>query len=81
VEERDIRLFVESMELKTVKNRCPADGLTKRHEVAEILDQIETMHPGARRRILASLENIGPDCFWQPDRKKTGQDLLNPEET
>ena len=81
VEERDIRLFVESMELKTVKNRCPADVLTKRHEVAEILDQIETMHPGARRRILASLENIGPDCFWQPDRNKTGQDLLNPEET
>lgn len=69
VEERDIRLFVEFMGLKVVKNRCPADKLTKRHEVAKILDQMEAMHPGARRHILASLENVGPNCFWHPTPK------------
>jgi tRNA 2-thiocytidine biosynthesis protein TtcA len=67
VEENDIRAFVKSLQIKTVKNRCPADGKTKRHEVAEILDQVEQMHPGARRRIVSSLENIGPDCFWHPN--------------
>ncbi|MGI5911810.1 MAG: tRNA lysidine(34) synthetase [Syntrophomonadaceae bacterium] len=66
VEERDILLFVESMGFNTVINRCPADGQTKRHKVAEILDKIEESHPGARQRILSSLENVGPDCFWQP---------------
>lgn len=73
VEERDIRLFIESMGLNPVKNRCPADGLTKRHEVAELFDQMEGMHPGIRQRIISSLENIGPDCFWQPEPRSRGE--------
>jgi len=69
VEERDILLFTESMGFNVVKNKCPADGTTKRHEVAEILDKMEEMHPGARQRIVSSLENVGPDCFWHPESR------------
>jgi len=70
VEEKDIRMFVETMGIKTVKNLCPADNQTKRQEIAELFDNIEKLHPGIRKHIVASLENVGPDCFWNPQKIK-----------
>lgn len=64
VEERDIKLLVESLKLPVIKNRCPADGATKRTEVAEFLNILEEQFPGARRRFLSAIEKVGPSAFW-----------------
>ena len=64
VEERDIKLLVESLKLPVIKNRCPADGATKRTEVAEFLNILEEQFPGARRRFLSASEKVGPSAFW-----------------
>ncbi|MDD2620649.1 MAG: ATP-binding protein [Syntrophomonadaceae bacterium] len=65
VEETQIRQFVATLEIKPVKNRCPADGKTKRTEISKLLEQIEITFPGARKKFLSSIENIGPDSFWR----------------
>ncbi|MGR6835816.1 tRNA lysidine(34) synthetase [Syntrophomonas erecta] len=65
VEEHAIQLLVESMGWNIVENRCPADGTTKRTEISALLNHIEAIYPGARRKFLASLENVGPDVFWK----------------
>lgn len=64
VSELEVRQFVECLEVKPVKNRCPADGKTKRTEISQLLEQIENAYPGARQRFLSSIENVGPDTFW-----------------
>ena len=65
VEERDIQLLADSLQFPVVKNLCPADGTTKRTEVAEFMLAFEEQFPGARRRFLSAIENVGPDAFWR----------------
>lgn len=65
VEERDIDLFIHSAEIQVVKNLCPADKVSKRHEISQLLDKMETEHPGAKRSILHSIENVNQNSFWK----------------
>jgi tRNA(Ile)-lysidine synthase TilS/MesJ len=65
VEESEINLFINSSGFIPLENPCPADGFTKRDEIAQLLEQIETCYPGARKRFLASIENASADSFWQ----------------
>lgn len=64
VKESQIVNFVDSMGLKPVYNRCPADGSSKRSKVQQTLDLIEDRHPGARQSFLSALENIDRESFW-----------------
>ncbi len=64
VEEKNIIKLADYLDIKAVENRCPADGLTKRSEVADLVSLLETQHPGAKKKILASIENINPQSFW-----------------
>jgi len=64
VEEKDIVRFCAYLNIVPVKNNCPADGATRRSEVSLLLEQMEKNHPGAKRKILESLENIDPGSFW-----------------
>lgn len=50
VEERDIVRYCESIGIIPVKNNCPADGISKRSEVADLIDQMEKTHPGASEK-------------------------------
>lgn len=65
VEESEINLFINSLDFIPLENPCPADGYTKRDEIALLLKQIEARYPGAKKRFLASIENVAPDSFWQ----------------
>lgn len=67
VSEQDIKRFCASIDFIAAKNRCPADGVTKREEVKTIIADIESRYPGARQRILSSIENVDPNSFWNPD--------------
>lgn len=64
VEEKDIELLVDSLKFPVTVNKCPADGTTKRTEVAKLMSAIEQQFPGARRRFAAAMENVSPDSFW-----------------
>jgi len=64
VEEKDIRALCSYLNIQPVKNLCPADGLTKRSEIADLLNTIERIHPGARRKFLAGIENVRSEDFW-----------------
>lgn len=65
VEEKDVIKISNLLEIKTVENRCPVDGLTKRTEIAELVNMIEQQHPGAKKKFLNSIENINPQSFWK----------------
>lgn len=65
VEERDIQLIASSLDFPMIKNRCPADGTTKRTEVKRFMDRCEQQIPGIRRKFLAAMENAEPHSFWR----------------
>ncbi len=65
VQERDIEHIAMALGIPVIKNRCPADGCTKRNEMKELVDDIEKKYPGARRKILSSLENVNKESFWK----------------
>ncbi|HZK43416.1 MAG TPA: ATP-binding protein [Syntrophomonadaceae bacterium] len=65
VEENSIIKVSDSIELQPVENKCPVDGFTKRTEVAGLVNMLEKEHPGAKRNILTSIENVNPKSFWK----------------
>lgn len=65
VEEIDIDLLVEAQDIQVVKNLCPADNTSKRNEISHLLADMENKHPGAKRSILRSIENVKEDVFWK----------------
>lgn len=67
VSENDIKNFSAAMGFTSAENKCPADGFTKREEIKALIADIETRYPGARRRILSSIENVDPNSFWHPE--------------
>lgn len=50
--------------LPIIKNPCPADGLTKRHDMKELMDYIVGMVPNAREQILSALLNKEQYNLW-----------------
>ncbi len=69
ISERDISLIAESIKIPVIEKYCPADGYTKRDQIASLLDEIEHKFPGARRKLLGAIENVNLDCFWSKESK------------
>lgn len=65
VAEKDIDLFVQTADISVVPNLCPADKKSKRNEINLLLSKIENDHPGAKRSILRSIENVNENNFWK----------------
>ena len=55
--EADIIGFSKKYELPVVKNLCPADGITKRHEAKELIKQINSQAPGFHIRLFSAIKN------------------------
>ncbi len=64
VAEAEIRNFISILQLTPVKNLCPADGMTKRTEINELIEILEEKHPKFAEKFLKSLENVDSDSFW-----------------
>ncbi len=58
VEQKHIISFISAHGLNPVKNNCPADGITARHQSGNIVEWLERQHPGAKRRIMSSIEKL-----------------------
>lgn len=65
VDERTITTYTRQQALPVIDSCCPANTHTKRQDMKEALQNIESFAPIAKRRILAALQNL-PDSGWQP---------------
>lgn len=50
--------------LPWVPNQCPYEGKSKRATVRGLIDHIDTIEPGAKARLMASLLNVDMDSLW-----------------
>lgn len=55
VEEPDVIGFQNRYQLPVCKNPCPADGLTKRQYVKDLLRQLNLENPGVKSRMFAAI--------------------------
>lgn len=57
MEEMDVIGFQHKYDLPVVKNRCPADGNTKREYVKKLLRELGCQHPGVKERMFTAITN------------------------
>lgn len=57
MKEADVIGFVRKYEVPVVKSPCPADGLTKREYVKQLLKQLNTENPGVKQRMFTAIQN------------------------
>jgi len=62
--------------IPTVKNRCPADGLTKRQEMQELLEELQKRYPKLKDRLLHAVQDSDiPD--WKNIRPQIRKDTIH----
>ena len=57
MDEADVIGFKNSFNLPVQKSKCPVDGYTKRQYAKELLQQLNTEHPGTRNRMFTAIQN------------------------
>lgn len=67
VRERDVKGVVARYDIPVVKNPCPADGVTQRQYMKELLARIEKeTKPGLKKRMFTAVQNSGIEG-WKPE--------------
>ena len=66
VPEKDVIHYVRTLSLPVVPSPCPANGLTKREDVKEMLDYLCRRVPNARELMLSALRNHKQYGLWYP---------------
>ena len=57
VRERDIKGVVKRVNIPVVENPCPADGVTKRQEIKDIIKILdESVNPGVKKRLFTAIK-------------------------
>lgn len=59
--EGEVKSFALKNELPVCKNPCPADGVTKRQESKDIIDQLRATVPEIKERIFSAIEGADID--------------------
>lgn len=59
-----IKSLVKSENLPVLHNPCPANGITKREDIKNLIDTMEEIFPSARANLLTSLSNVVPSGLW-----------------
>ncbi len=60
-----IRSTAQRLNLPVVHNPCPANGLTKRQEVKELVAELDGRYPGLKGRVFGSMQRL-PLPSWEP---------------
>lgn len=67
VRERDIRGAVRKYDIPVVHNSCPANGVTKRQYMKELITRLEKEnYPGLRKRLFTAIQNSEIQG-WKPE--------------
>lgn len=53
-----------------IENPCPADGLTKRQDIKELVARLNKEIPGAKKNIFGALNNSDKLFIWDKDKIK-----------
>ena len=61
VEEKNVRSYCRSCDIPIIENPCPANGLTQRQEMKDLLKEMEKRYPGLRKRMFGALKRSGLD--------------------
>ncbi len=68
VQERDILGAARRHQLPVVQNPCPADGVTKRQEMKELIRELDRrLNPGLKKRLFTAVQGSKIDG-WEPIR-------------
>ena len=65
ISEKTADNFARRMELPVVENRCPADKITKRTEVKELVYELSARYPDLKDRIFGAMQRY-PLPEWEP---------------
>ena len=65
VPEKDIRRLANSLSLPVIKNPCPANGYTRRHDMKEIIRLVEKTNPLAKERVITALKKMSGEKSWK----------------
>jgi tRNA(Ile)-lysidine synthase TilS/MesJ len=65
ISERTVDHFARRMELPVVENRCPADKVTKRTEIKELIYELTGRYPDLKDRIFGAMQRY-PLAEWEP---------------
>ncbi len=64
--EDEVRRTVEKLELPVVHNECPADGNSRRQEVKDLIENLETTYPNLKKKIFGAIQRY-PLYGWRID--------------
>ncbi len=56
VQERDVKNAVTRLQLPIVENSCPANGVTKREEMKELIQTLDAQFPGIKKKIFGAIQ-------------------------
>lgn len=66
-----VRGAATKLNLPVVFNPCPADGLTKRQEIKDLIKGLDHQYPGLKSRVFGSMQRF-PLPYWEPiDHRRT----------
>ncbi|MBO5222159.1 MAG: tRNA 2-thiocytidine(32) synthetase TtcA [Clostridia bacterium] len=61
VEEKNARAYCKSCEIPVIENPCPANGVTQRQEMKDLMREMEKRYPGLRKRVFGAIQRSGLD--------------------
>ncbi len=69
--EGDIKGVLKRHDIPVLKSSCPADGVTKREEMKELITHIDkTTNAGFKKRLFTAIKDSGIDGWAMPDNLK-----------
>jgi len=69
VRESEIIAQTQQLKLPVIHSGCPMDGVTKRQEIKELLNDIYVKYPQSRDNFLKMLHNPTQINLWNPNKK------------
>lgn len=66
-EEKSIASAARRLHLPVTKSRCPADGVTARQDVKELIRSLEQTYPDLKAKVMGAMQRAGIDGWGQPE--------------
>lgn len=63
----EVREMAAALEIEPISNLCPLEKATKRTAVREMLSELYTREPGAKRRIFQAMRNVRQEYLLRPE--------------
>jgi tRNA 2-thiocytidine biosynthesis protein TtcA len=78
-DEKRVFALCESLKLPVIKNTCPQDKESRRHEVKELIASLETVYPDLKSKIFGAIKRLpleGWEALPSERRRKSSGDAI-----